>query len=92
MLSLQKYLSLKHIFEIFHLFLEHLMHVNFSVEVITEKIWKRSSGPIYKVIINDCPIVVGVENPHKFWMCRHPRRFIQTSRLISTTVRSATYR
>jgi hypothetical protein len=25
---------------------------------------------IYRVIINDCTIVVGVENPHKFWMCR----------------------
>jgi hypothetical protein len=24
----------------------------------------------YRVIINDCPIVVGVENPHKFGMCR----------------------
>jgi hypothetical protein len=24
----------------------------------------------YRVIINDCPIAVGVENPHKFWMCR----------------------
>jgi hypothetical protein len=23
-----------------------------------------------QVIINDCPIVVGVENPHKFGMCR----------------------
>jgi hypothetical protein len=22
------------------------------------------------IIINDCPIAVGVENPHKFWMCR----------------------
>jgi hypothetical protein len=21
-------------------------------------------------MINDCPIAVGVENPHKFWMCR----------------------
>jgi hypothetical protein len=25
---------------------------------------------MYKVIINDCPFAVGVENPHKFWMCR----------------------
>jgi hypothetical protein len=24
----------------------------------------------YRVIINDCPIAVGVENPHKFGMCR----------------------
>jgi hypothetical protein len=24
----------------------------------------------YKVIINYCPIAVGVENPHKFGMCR----------------------
>jgi hypothetical protein len=22
------------------------------------------------IIINDYPIAVGVENPHKFWMCR----------------------
>jgi hypothetical protein len=25
---------------------------------------------LYRVIINYCPIAVGVENPHKFWMCR----------------------
>jgi hypothetical protein len=25
---------------------------------------------LHRVIINDCPIAVGVENPHKFWMCR----------------------
>jgi hypothetical protein len=24
----------------------------------------------YRVIIHACPIAVGVENPHKFWMCR----------------------
>jgi hypothetical protein len=24
----------------------------------------------YRVIINDCPIAFGVENPHKFGMCR----------------------
>jgi hypothetical protein len=23
-----------------------------------------------QVIINDCPIAVGVKNSHKFWMCR----------------------
>jgi hypothetical protein len=23
---------------------------------------------VYRVIINDCPIAVGVDNPHKFWM------------------------
>jgi hypothetical protein len=28
---------------------------------------------LYRVIINDCAIVVGVKNPHKFWMCRQPR-------------------
>jgi hypothetical protein len=28
---------------------------------------------LYRVIINECPIAVGVENPHKFWMCRQPR-------------------
>jgi hypothetical protein len=28
----------------------------------------------YRVIINDCTIAVGVENPHKFWMCRQPRK------------------
>jgi hypothetical protein len=25
---------------------------------------------LYRVIINDCPIAVGVENPHKFGMYR----------------------
>jgi hypothetical protein len=25
---------------------------------------------MYRVIISDCPIAVGVENPHKFGMCR----------------------
>jgi hypothetical protein len=24
---------------------------------------------LYRVIINYCPIAVGVENPYKFWMC-----------------------
>jgi hypothetical protein len=28
---------------------------------------------LYRVIINDCPIAVGVENPHKFWIFRQPR-------------------
>jgi hypothetical protein len=46
---------------------------------------------MYKVIINDCPIV-GVEYPHKFWMCRYPRNVRQTSGQISTTAGSATYR
>jgi hypothetical protein len=32
----------------------------------------------YRVIINDCPIAVAVENPHKFWMCRQPRNTGQT--------------
>jgi hypothetical protein len=45
-----------------------------------------------KVIINDCPIAVCVENPHKFWMCRQRRNVRQTSRQVSTTVGSATYR
>jgi superfamily II DNA/RNA helicase len=35
---------------------------------------------LYRVIINDCPIVVGVENPHKFLMCRQSRNVRQTSR------------
>jgi hypothetical protein len=35
---------------------------------------------MYRVIINDCPIAAGVENPHKFWMCRQPRNVRQTSR------------
>jgi hypothetical protein len=47
---------------------------------------------LYRVIINDCPIIVGVENPHKCWMCRQPRNVGQTSRQISTTAGSATYR
>jgi hypothetical protein len=28
--------------------------------------------------MNDCPIAVGVENPHKSWMCRQPRNVRQT--------------
>jgi hypothetical protein len=35
---------------------------------------------LYRVIINDCPIAVGVENPRKFWMCRQPRNVRQTTR------------
>jgi hypothetical protein len=46
----------------------------------------------HRVIINDCSIAVGVKNPHKFWVCRHPRNVGQTSRQISTTARGATYR
>jgi hypothetical protein len=34
---------------------------------------------------NYCSIAVGVENLHKFWMCRQPRNVGQTSRQISTT-------
>jgi hypothetical protein len=33
------------------------------------KFFKNEIG-MYGVIINDCPIAVGVENPHKFGMCR----------------------
>jgi hypothetical protein len=53
------------------------------VENITTPIQKRyPDGPtiffqfssyillMYRVIINYCPIAVGVENPHKFGMCR----------------------
>jgi hypothetical protein len=47
---------------------------------------------MYRVIINDCPIAVGVEKPHKFSMYRQPRNVRQTSRQISTTTSSATYR
>jgi hypothetical protein len=46
----------------------------------------------YRIIINDCPIAVGVENPHKFGMCRQLRNVRQTSRQIYTTASSATYR
>jgi hypothetical protein len=46
----------------------------------------------YRAIINDCSIAVGSENPHKFWMCRLLRNVRQTSRQISTTASSATYR
>jgi hypothetical protein len=46
----------------------------------------------YRVVMNDCPIAVGVENPHKFWMCRQPRNVRQTSRQISTAASIATYR
>jgi hypothetical protein len=47
---------------------------------------------MYRVIINDCPIAVGVENPHKFWMCRSLATLAKLVNLISTTARSATYR
>jgi hypothetical protein len=30
----------------------------------------REKKIYYRLIINDCPIAVGVENPHQFWMCR----------------------
>jgi hypothetical protein len=33
---------------------------------------------IYRVIIKYCTIVVGVENPCKFWMCRQLRNVRQT--------------
>jgi hypothetical protein len=52
---------------------------------------EASCKKMYRVIINDCPIVVGVENPYKFWMYRQPRNVRQTSRQISTTAGSATY-
>jgi hypothetical protein len=41
---------------------------------------------------NYCPIAVGVENPHNFWMCRQPRNVPQNSRQISITANIATYR
>jgi hypothetical protein len=47
---------------------------------------------MYRVIPNDCLIAVGVENSHKFWICRQPRNVRQTSRQISITAWSATYR
>jgi hypothetical protein len=34
----------------------------------------KKKSIIYRVIYYKCPIAVGVENPHKFWMCR-PDRF-----------------
>jgi hypothetical protein len=47
---------------------------------------------LYRVIINDCPIAVVVENPHKFLMCRQSRNVRQTTKQTSTTASSATYR
>jgi hypothetical protein len=47
---------------------------------------------LYRVFINDCPIAVGVENSHKFWICHQPRNVRQTSIQISTTAAGATYR
>jgi hypothetical protein len=44
------------------------------------------------IIINDCPIAVGVENPHTFCRCRQLRNVKQTGRRISTTACMATYR
>jgi hypothetical protein len=43
-------------------------------------------------VINDCPVAVGVENPHKFWMCRSLATLAKLVNLISTIARSATYR
>jgi hypothetical protein len=48
-------------------------------------------------VSNDCPIAVGVENPHEFWMRRQPRKqgarnVKQTSRHIFTTASFATNR
>jgi hypothetical protein len=34
----------------------------------------------YRVILNDCPIAIGVENPYKFWMCRQLCNVRQTNR------------
>jgi hypothetical protein len=31
---------------------------------------RNENSSMYRVIINDCPIAVVVENPHKFYMCR----------------------
>jgi hypothetical protein len=61
-----------------------------TVRKVCEKFVEKEQEniKIYRVIINDCPIVVGVEKPHKFWMCRQSRNVRQTSRQISTT---ATY-
>jgi hypothetical protein len=53
---------------------------------------KYNTGSSLIINENDCPIAVGVENPHKFWMCRQPHNVRQTSRPISTTAGSATYR
>jgi hypothetical protein len=47
---------------------------------------------MYRVIINDYHIAAGVENPHKFWMCRQLRNVRQISKQISSTAGSATYR
>jgi hypothetical protein len=47
---------------------------------------------ILRVIINYLSIAVGVENPHKFWMCRSLAMLAKLVNLISTTARSAIYR
>jgi hypothetical protein len=39
-----------------------------------QSVFLQLESTIYKyrsIYINDCPIAVGVENPHKFWMCRN---------------------
>jgi hypothetical protein len=60
-----------------------------TLNLCTKGVWSRIGCLVilfnYKDIINDCPIAVGVENPHKFWTCRQPRNVRQTSRPISTT-------
>jgi uncharacterized membrane protein len=78
------------------------MNPNLELMKGTEYVWIESMNILmllshifkfvfkYRVIINYCTIVVGVENPHKFWMCRQPRNVRQTSRQISTTASIAT--
>jgi hypothetical protein len=92
---------IKHIFN-FHLNMGQLCcsptaFVSTVMTHLIERLLDRCSVYNYLIygiilIINNCPIAVGVENPHKFWMCRQPRDVRQTSRHISTTAGSATYR
>jgi hypothetical protein len=44
----------------------------------------------YSVIINDCPIAVGVKNPHKFWMCRQPRNDTSLTHVMRLAAHSTT--
>jgi hypothetical protein len=52
----------------------------------------KRTAELFVFVVQDCPIAVGVEIRHKFWMCRLPRDVRQTSTQIPTTASSATYR
>jgi VanZ family protein len=56
-----------HPFSIFFFGFQHFLFVQSITTSIDKSIFICLSGPFfYSVIINDCPIAAGAENPHKF--------------------------